>query len=332
MENKTIETCIDDILEKSESESRSHELHKSEEKQPLTEDLSNPPAENASSEEFQPRFWKRNRRCVFIVTCISVGALIVVLAIGLNVGRRKESLEDDGVPKLQYFVGLSEEYRIDNKAPCYGPVCISCTMYVKGPVTVVLDAMECKPEDEPKVKNASCFLCGDECKSFETMEEANEKANKGAPAMRCSNFPVKVGCCVLVIMGNMGEYCGHSGYYYCNKELLPVCQCPAGKTGPRCEQSYTQQVLCKCYKSNLFFSDQEGILDCNSANRTAESTECHMYIHDHNCLCTPLNTSSSEPACPVRSSEAVQGNIASRNQFYPHFVLFKGLFLLHYHL
>ncbi|XP_053394613.1 uncharacterized protein LOC128555643 [Mercenaria mercenaria] len=160
---------------------------------------------------------------------------------------------------------------------CNGPFCTRCRARVSSPHHMP-EPSDCKVDQN--VKNSSCYLCNRECKTLGDLQSKN--------IIMCGQ-PVEITCCLIAQMGNLGHVCGLGGQYNCYGDMKPMCQCPYGKLGERCQLSNKDTLNCRCYKPAYKFCGQDDIIECNNKTRGPDVTQCHMGVNRHgkrhNCIC-----------------------------------------------
>ncbi|XP_052218739.1 neurogenic locus notch homolog protein 1-like isoform X2 [Dreissena polymorpha] len=205
------------------------------------------------------------------------------------------------------------EYSIDVKgSPCQGGDCRQCTWAITAPVKPVKhpEGTGCLISKSHKgyrncAANPSfgcigqCMECNGKCMNYSSMVE--QYLGKDSP---CTEEIDQIGCCTVLHM-RQDDYCLNGGILLCKDDKKePICTCPVGWTESRCDKRMFENVICKCFKTDITLNSFCGINDmyrCDDDDRPENWTECRQ----NRCVCKKSEVHHSTKSLPECTSNVL---------------------------
>lgn len=256
-----------------------------------------------------------NQKCIswqkIVITSACICALVVVSSI--LVLYKQELVNDNTYSEASsytYNANGNLDLRIHTEnISCVWPSCLSCKTEVDAHRPESHEAKPCRHSaDKEHVKNGTCYLCGNVCKSYNDIKDIDN--------IPCGNNNWEIMCCVKALMCQYEDLC-NGGLCQCYQDKsLPMCVCPPGRKGLHCQESNREEVLCSCLATAYKFSNEENIPSCNDTS--IAWTDCHMHLYvqnkNYNCLCQGNVAGIAEaPSCYSPHQDMLTSGASRKN-------------------
>ncbi|KAH3810479.1 neurogenic locus notch homolog protein 1-like [Dreissena polymorpha] len=144
-----------------------------------------------------------------------------------------------------------------------------------------------------------CIECNGKCMNYSSMVE--QYLGKDSP---CTEEMDPIGCCTVLHM-RQDDYCLNGGKLLCEDDKKePICTCPVGWTGSRCESRMIENVTCKCFKTDITwnsFCGKNDMYNCTDDDRPENWTECRQ----NRCVCEKSEVHHSKKSLPECSLKEI---------------------------
>ncbi|XP_052274066.1 uncharacterized protein LOC127874001 isoform X6 [Dreissena polymorpha] len=209
------------------------------------------------------------------------------------------------------------KYIIDVKeSSCQGGDCRLCKWAINAPVKPVIhhDGSDCPKATKSHAgyRNCTaypslgcigkCMDCNGTCMNYSSMVRY---LGEDSP---CTEDKEIIECCTLLHM-RPDDYCLNGGKLLCeDKNNQPYCSCPKGWIGSRCGSRMTENMTCKCFKTDIkwnSFCGENDMYSCTDDDRPENWIECRLNIEGSKfsrCVCEKSEVHHSTESLPECSS------------------------------